>query len=161
MESDRQITLLEEARLQAAVLVPVLRAAREKLGKDAADELIGTALRQWAKDLYHRMGAKQSGGAREKWDAAWAEFRPRIGNAVDREMLKDEPGVREYNVTRCAYAELFKALGEPELGTILLCESDFHLADVGGDTVELRRTQTIMKGAAYCDFRYRFNKGQQ
>ena len=156
MDIDRPIPLLEEAKLQAAVLVPILRAARAQLGKEAADRLIGDALRQWAKDLYHRMGEKQTGDQRQKWDAAWAEFRPRIGNAVDREMLKDEPGVREYNVTRCAYAEFFKALGEPELGTILLCDSDFHLADVGGDKVELQRTQTIMKGAAYCDFRYRF-----
>ena len=153
------ISLLDEARLQAAVLVPVLRALREKLGKEQADRLVGDALRTWAKDLYHRMGESKPGTAREKWDAAWAEFRPRIGNAVDREMLKDEPGVREYNVTRCAYAEFFKALGEPELGTILLCESDFHLADVGGDQVELRRTQTIMKGASYCDFRYRLKQG--
>ena len=159
MESNAPISLLEEAKLQAAVLVPVLRALREKLGREEADRLVGDALRKWAKDLYHRMGESKSGNARQKWDAAWAEFRPRIGNAVDRQMLKDEPDVREYNVTRCAYAEFFKALGEPELGTILLCDSDFHLADVGAETVELRRTQTIMKGAAYCDFRYRLKQG--
>ena len=41
-------------------------------------------------------------------------------------------------------------------GGILLCDSDFHIADVGGSAVEFKRTQTIMQGAAYCDFRYRF-----
>ena len=73
-----------------------------------------------------------------------------------REMLKDDGTVREYNVVRCKYAEFFRELGEPELGGILLCDSDFHIADIGGAEVEFKRTQTIMQGAPYCDFRYRF-----
>jgi hypothetical protein len=41
---------------------------------------------------------------------------PRIGDAVDREMPKDDDTVREYDVARCSYAEFLKALGELELG---------------------------------------------
>lgn len=153
----KPISLLDEAKLQAAVIVPILRALREQVGKEKADRLVGDSLRTWARDLYHRIGEAKPGTPRQKWDAVWAEdMRPRIGAAVDREMLKDDGTVREYNVTRCQYAEFFRALGEPELGTILLCDSDFHIADVAGDSLEFRRTQTIMKGAPYCDFRYRF-----
>lgn len=153
----KPISLLDEAKLQAAVIVPILRALREQVGKEKADRLVGDSLRTWARDLYHRIGEAKPGTPRQKWDAVWAEdMRPRIGEAVDREMLKDDGTVREYNVTRCQYAEFFRALGEPELGTILLCDSDFHIADVAGDSLEFRRTQTIMKGAPYCDFRYRF-----
>jgi hypothetical protein len=37
---------------------------------------------------------------------------------------------------------------------------DVHMAEViGGPEVELTRTQTIMKGAKYCDFRYRLKTG--
>ena len=153
----KPISLLDEAKLQAAVIVPILRALREQVGKEKADRIVGDSLRTWARDLYHRIGEAKPGTPRQKWDAVWAEdMRPRIGEAVDREMLKDDGAVREYNVTRCQYAEFFRALGEPELGTILLCDSDFHIADVAGDSLEFRRTQTIMKGAPYCDFRYRF-----
>lgn len=153
----KPISLLDEAKLQAAVIVPILRALREQVGKEKADRIVGDSLRTWARDLYHRIGEAKPGTPRQKWDAVWAEdMRPRIGAAVDREMLKDDGTVREYNVTRCQYAEFFRALGEPELGTILLCDSDFHIADVAGDSLEFRRTQTIMKGAPYCDFRYRF-----
>lgn len=157
MPTPAKLSLLDEVKLQAEVILPVLRALRASMGKTAADRIVGDALRQWARDLYHRIGEAKQGTPRQKWDAVWAEdMRPRIGDAVDREMLKDDGVVREYNVTRCKYAEFFRELGEPELGGILLCDSDFHIADVGGADVEFRRTQTIMQGAAYCDFRYRF-----
>ncbi len=157
MKESQSLSLLDEVKLQAEVILPVLRALRAELGKDRADRLVGDALRKWASDLYHRIGEAKTGTPREKWDAVWAEdMRPRIGDAVEREMLRDDAGGRDYNITRCKYAEFFKQLGEPELGGILLCDSDFYLADVGGPSVEFRRTQTIMQGAPYCDFRYRF-----
>jgi hypothetical protein len=37
---------------------------------------------------------------------------------------------------------------------VLCCEDDFHIAEVGYPEVELTRTQTIMEGASYCDFRW-------
>lgn len=48
-----------------------------------------------------------------------------------------------------------KALGEPELGFLLVCTADFAVADGFGGDVRLTRTQTIMQGASHCDFRYR------
>ncbi|MEO6270266.1 MAG: L-2-amino-thiazoline-4-carboxylic acid hydrolase [Lautropia sp.] len=157
MSESARLSLLDEAKLQAKVILPVLRALRAEIGRVQADRIVGDALRQWARDLYRRIGEAKQGTPRQKWDAVWADdMRPRIGDAVDRDMLRDDGTVREYNVTRCSYAEFFKVLGEPELGGILLCDSDFHIADVGGPDIEFRRTQTIMQGAPYCDFRYRF-----
>jgi hypothetical protein len=108
--------------------------------------------------VYHRLGEQKPGDARQKWEGVWDELRPRIGDVVTREFIRDDDEAREYNVTRCRFAEFFKALGEPELGEILLCDYDYHIAEVGAPAVELTRTQTIMKGAAYCDFRYRFRR---
>jgi hypothetical protein len=156
-QTSAPLALLDEVKLQAEVILPVLRALRTEMGKDRADRLVGDALRKWASDLYHRIGEAKPGTPRQKWDAVWAEdMRPRIGDAVERELLRDDAGGRDYNITRCKYAEFFRQLGEPELGGILLCDSDFYLADVGGPSVEFKRTQTIMQGAAYCNFRYRF-----
>jgi hypothetical protein len=43
---------------------------------------------------------------------------------------------------------------------LLLCESDFHVTEVlGNPDVKLERTQTIMNGAKYCDFRWQMNPG--
>jgi hypothetical protein len=51
-----------------------------------------------------------------------------------------------------------KELGEPELGFLLVCSSDFPFAEGFGPDIKLTGTQTIMQGASHCDFRYRRQK---
>ncbi|MBW2409434.1 MAG: L-2-amino-thiazoline-4-carboxylic acid hydrolase [Deltaproteobacteria bacterium] len=46
-----------------------------------------------------------------------------------------------------------------ELGTILSCSRDFALIKGFNPKINLKRTQTIMEGASYCDFSYTFKKG--
>jgi hypothetical protein len=63
-----------------------------------------------------------------------------------------------FNVRRCRYAELYQALGIPELGQILSCNRDYALIEGFNPKVELQRTQTIMGGAPFCDFRYQLKR---
>lgn len=67
---------------------------------------------------------------------------PRIGTDVESEMLKPEPDAIAFHVTGCRYAGFFRQLNEPELGAVLLCETDFHRAELGRPEVELSRSQT-------------------
>ncbi len=84
---------------------------------------------------------------------------PAIGDAIAIEWgTVDLPNAMEFKITRCAFAEFFRALGEPELGALLTCEGDIHEVAVAGGGIELVRTQTIMQGADSCDFRYRMKK---
>jgi len=149
------LSLLEMAKLQAQVLVPVLKALRAELGEARANQLVSTALREWLHKLYQDIGAQLPGSPRQKWETINAAVRPRIGNAIEIERLKEEPDAWEFNIRRCRYAEFFRQLGEPELGAVLLCEVDVDIEAVGNPEVKMTRTQTIMKGAEYCDFRFR------
>ena len=155
-----EISLLDQVKIQALVLVPLLKALRAELGEDRANNLVTTALRDWSRDMFLRIGALMPGSPKEKWEALNAAAMPRIGTDIDFQMLKQEPDAMEFNVTGCRYADFFRALGEPELGAVLLCEADNHMVEVGSPEVELTRTQTIMKGAGHCDFRYRMKSGQ-
>lgn len=64
------ISILDQVKMQAQVLVPVLKALRAELGEERADRLVTTALREWSRDVYLRIGASMPGGPREKWDGA-------------------------------------------------------------------------------------------
>jgi hypothetical protein len=75
-------------------------------------------------------------------------------DALDVEVVRRSPDAFEVDVTRCRYAEFYKAIGAPDLGFLLTCAADFDLAQGYGDGVKLTRTQTIMQGATHCDFRY-------
>src|SRR5262245_40168490 len=48
---DPNLSLLDKTRIQAQVLVPLLRALRSELGKAKADAIVKQALRGWSKQL--------------------------------------------------------------------------------------------------------------
>jgi hypothetical protein len=151
-----EISLLDKTRIQAQLIVPVLRALRAELGKEKADALVKQALRDWSRRLFAAIGEDIDGSPRRKWatvQSAWTEVSVR---EVEFEMLRHDKEALEFDVTRCRFAEFFRALGEPELGALLICEADFDIAAVGGREVSLERAQTIMQGAPSCTFRYRF-----
>jgi len=79
----------------------------------------------------------------------------RKGNALEMDVLEESPERFSFNVTRCRYAEMYTALGVPELGALLSCNRDYSLVEGFNGAVDLERTQTIMQGASHCDFRFR------
>ncbi|MEJ2366355.1 MAG: hypothetical protein P8017_17090, partial [Deltaproteobacteria bacterium] len=62
----------------------------------------------------------KSGEPLEKWEKVWDEIRPRIGNDVEREYIRNDDSAREYNVKRCRFAEFFKEIGETHLSVSLI-----------------------------------------
>ena len=150
-----EVSFLDKARIQAQVLVPVVRALRAELGKDKADALVKQALSGWSRQLFAEIGKDIEGGRRR-----WARMQGALNEISKAGVESTEPvkdaGKLEFDVTRCRYAEFFRALDEPELGALLACQTDFDIAAASGDEVSLERNQTIMQGAASCTFRYRF-----
>ena len=73
--------------------------------------------------------------------------------ALEIEVLERSDHAFHFNVTRCRYAEMYRALGIPEVGALLSCNRDFALIEGFNPKVKLPRTQTIMEGASHCDFR--------
>ena len=54
-------------------------------------------------------------------------------------------GAADSQWTSCRFAEFFRALGEPELGALLVCEAGIDIAAAGGDEVTFSRSQTLMR----------------
>ena len=160
IEINPGISLLDEYKFQAEVLVPILKALRAELGEERANRLVLDALRKWSRERWLSLGERFPGSPKEKMDALTASIWPRIGDDCDFQWIKNDPEAVECNVTGCRYADFFRQIGEPELGVVLCCEDDFHIAEVGWPVVELTRTQTIMEGASLCDFRWRIKSSR-
>jgi hypothetical protein len=147
------IPLIERVKIQAQVLVPLVRTLQAELGEERANAMVRKALG----DLYRKYGEKwwRTQDARnlgEKMAAAFAMFA--AGDALDYEVVKQASDAFEVNVTGCRYAKFYKEIGAPELGFLLTCSADFSMTEGFGTGVQLTRTQTIMQGASHCDFRY-------
>ena len=152
------ISVLEQAKIQAQVLVPLVKALQAELGEERANAVVRKALG----DIYRRLGeqwwqAKGSKHVGENMARAFASFAK--GDALDYSVRAQSQDAYEIDVTGCRFAQFYKELGEPELGFLLVCSLDFPFAEGFGADVELTRTQTIMQGASHCDFRYKRQDG--
>ena len=151
--------LLEQCKIQAQVLVPLLKAFRAELGAERANRIAWAALAEWRRQITNELHAPLTGSPAERWMAGVMAASPMIGDAVDIEFLKQEPTAMEFNITGCRFAQFFRELGEPELGFALLCAMDNTAAEeIGAGEVQFTRTGTIMQGADHCDFRYALKK---
>ena len=148
------VSVIEQAKIQARVLVPLVKALQVELGKERANALVRKALRdiyrRYGEEFWRKKNEKNVGKAVASAFATYAR-----DDALDYKVIGQSHDAFELDVTRCRYAEFYKELGEPELGFLLVCGLDFPFAEGFGGDVELTRTQTIMQGASHCNFRYR------
>ena len=154
------IPLIEQVKIQAQVLVPLVKNLQAELGEERANAIVRKALG----DLYRKYGEKwwRTQGALnlgEKVASAFEMFA--AGDALEYEVVKKAPDAFELNVTECRYAKFYNKIGAPELGFLLTCSADFSHAEGFGANVQLTRTQTIMQGASHCDFRYALKKNEK
>ena len=153
------IPVIEQAKIQAQVLVPLIKALQAELGEERANALVRRALG----DIYRRHGeefwrAKNDKNLGNVMTSAFATFAG--GDALDYRVREQSHDSFDIDVTGCRYAQFYKELGEPELGFLLVCSLDFPFAEGFGSDIRLTRTQTIMQGASHCDFRYK-RQGEQ
>jgi hypothetical protein len=151
------IPVIQQAKIQAQVLVPLIKALQAELGEERANALVRSALG----DIYRRFGeefwrTKNEQNLGKAVASAFATYAR--DDALDYKVIEQSQDAFEIDVTRCRYAEFYQELGEPELGFLLVCSADFTTAEGFGPDIKLTRTQTIMQGAGHCDFRYKRSK---
>ncbi len=150
------IGVLTRREVEARILAPVVDA----LGNEFGREKVIAILRQTIIHIAEEQGALLSqlmGGDSLEHFYKSLEFWTKDG-ALEVETIEQTDEIFSFNVTRCRYAELYEKLGIAELGTTLSCARDFALIRGFNPQIALERTQTLMDGADFCDFRYRLNK---
>ena len=148
-----EIGVLKRREIEARILAPLINAFAAEFGRERvigiAKRVIVEIARRQGKALADQLGGNSLAHFVSGKDP-WVK-----GNALEIEVLEARETTYSFNVTRCRYAEMYRALGIPELGAVLSCGRDFALGEGFSPDLKLTRTQTIMEGAPYCDFRYR------
>jgi hypothetical protein len=145
-----ETTLLQRVKAQAEVLIPLRRTLETELGPERAHSILRETLSEYYRSMA-RTFVEESGGDRMAAFMRFAEVST-AGGAIEMEARESPPGRMDLDVVRCDYAKFFQALGEPELGFLLVCSGDFPVAETLG--IGLERSQTIMQGADHCDFHW-------
>ncbi len=150
-----RIGVLTRREVEARILAPVIDVLAAEFGRERVVAMVRAAIIELARSQGAAL-VEQMGGDSLPDFAGSLQFWTR-DNALEIELLEQSDDVFSFNVTRCRYAELYNALGISELGAVLSCNRDFSLIEGFNSDVELTRTQTIMAGASFCDFRYRLH----
>ena len=149
---NERIGVLTRREAEARILAPLLEALGREFGRERVIEIVRAEIVEIARRQGRALAETMGGDSLELLAEsmhAWTK-----GDALEIEVLERNEDVFDYNVTRCRYAELYQALGLAELGFVFSCNRDFALIEGFNSDIELTRSQTIMQGAPYCDFRY-------
>jgi hypothetical protein len=149
-DQSNEIGVYQRREIEVRILAPFV----EALGKHLDPEPVLQILRDVVAQLAHQQGqqlAKTQGNTLADFARSLADWQK--GDAIQIEVLEQSPVRLSYNITRCKYAELYKSLGLTELGQILSCRRDEPLLAGFNPRISFVRSQTILEGAPFCDFR--------
>jgi hypothetical protein len=147
-----KLSLLQRREIEARIVGPLVRAFGAEFGEDKTLEIVRTVITELARES----GAELAQVLGEQGLEVFAQTldRWKEGGALELDVLEQSQERLSFNVTRCRYAELYRSLGLADLGAGLSCQRDFALAEGFNPSIKLIRTQTIMQGATFCDFRF-------
>lgn len=146
------IGVLKRREIEARIIAPLVERLSQEFGRDRVLEILREVIVNVARDQGKQLSLEMGGDSPVHLAdslEAWTR-----DNALEIEVLERSPTRLFFDVKRCRYAELYEALGIPELGEILSCSRDSALSEGFNPGLRLRRTQTILGGASCCDFRY-------
>ena len=154
-ELTQKIGVLMRRETEVRILIPFLQDLSKEFGK----EKILNVLKKTIKEIAKTQGEELSREYGNNVDAFletlkfWTK-----DDALEIDVLEKSDSKLSFNVTRCKYAEMYRALGVSDLGAVLSCNRDAALIEGFNPKASLGRKETIMSGDKCCTFRYTFKK---
>jgi hypothetical protein len=145
-----RITSLEAVKIQARVLIPIVKALEAELGKQKAHALVGRAIAE-----SHAAFVATRVTVRDAHPSAETDA---FDYPVEREIVENSEDSLAIDMTACEFARYFRSIGEPEIGALMTCGVDFAVNAALRPSWDFARTQTQMQGAPHCDFRWKLRK---
>ncbi len=154
------LPMLEKRRIEAAIIKNIFDVLEERHGREEAEEVISQAVIKSSVEQGKEF-RQQHGGEPDLKDFAALSSLWEMDGALKKDILVSTADRLEYNMVHCGYADMYKEMGLGDIGHLLSCNRDGTFCDGYNPNMKLTRTQTIMKGASHCDFRYRMEKPKE
>ena len=149
------LPILEKRRIQAEVIGPIHAEMVAAIGREKADAILNAAIRKAAIAEGQAFAAKASEAGPSlaefiKLQELWTR-----NGALEVEVLEATDTRFNFDVTRCRYAEMYRAMGLGHIGHLMSCNRDGTFCEGYDPAITLEREHTIMMGAPRCTFRYK------
>jgi hypothetical protein len=153
MTTAADLPLLERRRIEAGVLVPLIRAFQAEFGTERVNEIVGKTIREIARGQGEADRERQQIRTMDDL-AARTQAGPFKEGSLLVDVVEQTPERYGFDVTECKFVQMYEEIGARDLGRLLSCSRDFAYFEGLAPNVQFARTQTRMEGADHCDFRY-------
>jgi hypothetical protein len=147
-----KVSILARREIEARILSPVIKALMKEAGETRTLEIIGPIIQSLAREAGQNLVNILGGDTVEHFIKGLSFWT--LEDALQIDILEQTPKKFGFNVIRCRYADMYRELDIPQMGVLLSCNRDKALIEGFNPKIRFTRTQTIMEGAPYCDFRY-------
>lgn len=151
------VPILVRREIEARIAGPLIEAFMEKFGREETIAVASDIILKLAEESGQQLAERCGGNSLEHLSSGTGQWS--AGGALKRDVLEKTDSKYNYNIVRCKYADMYKELGLEELGFIFSCGRDGKMFGGFNPNIKFERTQTIMQGAAYCDFRLSLDEG--
>jgi hypothetical protein len=145
------VPIIVRREIEALIVAPLIKAFIAEFGEEKTFKIAGEVMRSLARESGKALSAMAGGNSIEHYQKILPFFSR--GGALDMEILETGGKTAAFNVTKCKYAEMYKELGLEAFGALLSCGRDHAMIEGFNPGIKFTRTQTIMEGGDYCDFR--------
>ncbi len=153
------VGVLKRREIEARILAPIIDRLGDEFGQERVRDLAAEVIIDVAKSQGAAM-AEMLGGNDLSVFADSLEAWTR-GGALEIEVVEQTDTKFAFNVTRCKYAEMYRDLGDADLGARMSCNRDGTMVEGFNPDITFTRTQTIMSGASHCDFVYELPESEK
>jgi hypothetical protein len=147
-----QIGILARREIEARILAPVVKEFIKEIGRERTLQIVEPIILSLAREAGTQLSRMVEGTSLEHFMKSFPMWTRE--DALQVQILEQTPKRVSFNVTRCRYAEMYRELGIADLAFLLSCNRDGALIEGFNPKIKFTRTQTIMQGAPFCDFRY-------
>ena len=148
------ITHQKLREIQAPIVTLLINGFAREIGYEKAINIAETVISEDAMATGKKMAKEYKGNTLTELAKIVKEVWAKNG-ALKLEMIRETDSELFFDVTYCGYAQMYEKMEIKDMGSTLSCIRDFSFLKGFNSQIELRRTQTIMEGAKYCDFRFK------
>ncbi|MBW2490013.1 MAG: L-2-amino-thiazoline-4-carboxylic acid hydrolase [Deltaproteobacteria bacterium] len=154
IKSKMNVTHQKLRELQAPIVSSLIYGFAKEIGYEKAMKIARSVINEDSIASGKKMAQEYEGNTLAELSKIVKEVWANDG-AIEIRMIKETDKELFFDVTYCGYAQMYEKMGIKDIGSTLSCIRDFSFLKGFNPKIELRRTQTIMEGAKYCDFRFK------
>lgn len=152
------IGLLVRREMEARIAGPLIKAFVLEFGEVKTVKILEDVIESLARENGSQLAMVIGGNTIEHLGKAFQLLSQ--DNILEQEIIEQDATKLYINCTKCRFVDMYDELDMPGLGYLLSCNRDFAMTEGFNPKIKLTRTQTIMEGANYCDFRFHLEGGE-